>query len=343
MRRLIPALLVLCAAAVAGWLLARAAWGDRLLIVALMNSVPTAPFMLAPVSLLLAAIDRRRVSLVAASIPVVLWLAFFGWRFIPRGGEVTPGQQPLRVMTLNVLVYNRDVDAMAAAIAAVRPDIVALAELSVKQDAALAAAVGEAYPYRTLRRLPGVNYGVGIYSRWPMQDLGSLQTGLGLRSAVADVTTPDGVVRFVGLHLRSAAASGSSVSELAEQFTEGFRGREAQIQAVCRYIDQWQALQRGSGAFPVIVAGDFNMGEFSDAYRCMGDRMIDAFKSVGRGYGFTWPTSELRIAGMGSLLFQTRIDYIFHSRRWRTVDAQSLSTPTGSDHRAVVATLVPAD
>jgi len=39
------------------------------------------------------------------------------------------------------------------------------------------------------------------------------------------------------------------------------------------------------------------------------------------------------------LLFQARIDYIFHSRHWRTVEARTLRISTGSDHRAVVATL----
>jgi endonuclease/exonuclease/phosphatase (EEP) superfamily protein YafD len=123
----------------------------------------------------------------------------------------------------------------------------------------------------------------------------------------------------------------------------GFRGREAQIQAICGYIDQWQAPQDGSDSIPVIVAGDFNMGEFSDAYRCMGERMTDAFKRVGLGYGFTWPSGELGIGSVIGLLFQTRIDYIFHSSHWRTAEAQTLSTSTGSDHRVVVVTLAVDD
>ena len=343
MRRLVPALLVLYAAAIAGWLLARAIWGDQLLILALLNSLPAAPFILAPVALLLAAIDRQRVSVVAALIPAVLWLAFFGWRFIPRGSEVAPEQPSLRVMALNLLVYNRDIDAMVAAINAEQPDIIVLAELTTRQDAALAAAIGDIYPYRTVQRLAPLNYGVGIYSRWPIEELGSLQTGLGLRSAGADVTTPNGKLRFIGVHLRSVAPSGHSPGGLVESFLDGFRGREAQLQAVCGYIDQWQALQEGSGDVPVIVAGDFNMGEFSDAYRCMGARMVDAFKNVGLGYGYTWPTSELPTAEVGRALFSARIDYIFHSRHWRTVEAHTLSTSTGSDHRAVVVTLAAED
>ena len=339
MRRLIAAFLVLYAAALAGWLLARAIWGDQLLVLALLNSLPALPFVLAPVALLLAAIDRRPVSIIAALLPVILWLAFFGWRFIPRGSDVKVEQQSVRVMALNVLVRNRNVDAMIAAISAEQPDIIALAELSGRQDTALAEAIGDVYPYRTVQRLGSSSYGVGIYSRWPVEELGSLKTGQGLRSAVADIATPHGTLRFVGVHLRSVTGSMNASSGPVESLTEGFRGREAQIKAICGYIDQWQMQQEGPGDIPVIVAGDFNMGEFSDAYRCMGGRMVDAFKNVGRGYGFTWPSSEARMGQVIGLLFQARIDYIFHSRHWRTVEARVLSMPTGSDHRAVVATL----
>ena len=343
MRRLIAPVLVLYAAAIAGWLLARAIWGDQLLTLALLNSLPTAPFLLTPVALLLAAIDRRPVSVVAALVPAILWLALFGWRFIPRGPGVVPEQPSLRVLSLNVLVRNRDVDAMIATITAEQPDIIMLAELSNRQDAALAAAIGETYPYRTVERLGNSSYGVGLYSRWPMQRLGSLQTGLGLRSAVADIATPNGDLRFVGVHLRSVTGGASSSGDPVKSLTEGYRGREAQIGAICGYIDQWQAQEAGSSPIPVIVAGDFNMGEFNDAYRCMGARMIDAFKNMGLGNGFTWPSSEARMGGLIGLLFQTRIDYIFHSRHWRTVEARTLSESTGSDHRAVVATLAIAD
>ena len=339
MRRLATALLVLYALAIVAWLVARALWGDRLLALAFLNSFPALPFLLAPAALLLALAVRRPVAWVAALAPILLWLAIFGWRFLPRSSSIAEGQPAVRVMALNVLVSNDDIDAMAAAITAEQPDVVTLAELSTGQDAGLAAAIGDLYPYRMLRRLPGLSYGVGIYSRWPLKDLGSLQTGLGLRSAVADIATPHGVIRFVGIHLRSARTSSDSLGGLVAELTDGFRGREAQIQAVCGYLDQWRALADVSGDIPVIVAGDFNMGEFSDAYRCMGARMGDAFKAVGRGYGFTWPATDARLGELASLLVQTRIDYIFHSRHWRTASAQTLSRPTGSDHRAVVATL----
>jgi endonuclease/exonuclease/phosphatase (EEP) superfamily protein YafD len=238
-------------------------------------------------------------------------------------------------MAFNVLVTNRDVETIAGAVGAAQPDLIAFAELSTGMDAALARRLGEQYPYRTLHRLPDAGFGSGIYSRWPLDDLGSLQTGLGLRSAAADVRTPDGTVRFVALHPRSTWLDRSSLGAAEASIEENFRGREAQLAAVCRYIDAW-------GDRPLILAGDFNTSEFSDAYRCVAQRLRDSYRDIGWGTGDTWPaqdTQHIQSRWLQVLAPVTRIDYVFHSRHWDAVEAQVLKMDTGSDHRPVVATL----
>ncbi len=94
----------LYAAAIVAWYLARLAWGDRLWVLAVLNSFPAWLFLPAPLMPVLAALTRRRVAWVAAIVPVALWvaaivpvalwvaaivpvalwLALFGWRFLPR-------------------------------------------------------------------------------------------------------------------------------------------------------------------------------------------------------------------------------------------------------------------
>ncbi len=233
-------------------------------------------------------------------------------------------------MAFNLLAFDRDVDGIVAAIRGAEPDLIALAELTPTLDAALAERLGATYPYRTLRRLEGARFGSGIYSRWPFDDLGSLQTGLGLRSAAADVHTPDGVVRFVTLHPRATLLTTSSYDRATLSVEKSFRGREAQLAAVCRYLDQW-------GDRPVILAGDLNSTEFSDAYRCVAQRLGDSYREAGYGLGHTWPSPEYSVMGRLSLL--TRIDYVFHSHHWVAVDARVLEIATGSDHRPVVVEL----
>lgn len=332
MRTLIRVLLVLYAAAIVTWLAARVVWGDGPVLLAALNSFPTAPFVFVPVALVLAAIDRRPIALAAAAVPAVLWLALFGWRFVPRGVGVAAGTDTVRVMAFNVLWVNKDIDAIANAIMTAQPDLVALPELTLNQDPALAARIGRHYPYRILSRLPGSDFGTGIYSRWPLVDRGSLQTGLGLRSAQADVRTPGGTVRFLAVHPRATLATGNSPSDIAGRIRQSFRGREAQLAAICKQVAGWSEM-------PVLLAGDFNMSEFSDAYRCLGKSMGDAFKAVGNGYGATWPQGPETFPWPLSWLVRARIDYVFHSSHWRPVQAEVLSLQTGSDHKIVVATL----
>jgi len=278
---------------------------------------------------------RRRATWAAALVPVVLWLALFGWRFLPKVPRAEGGDGTLRVMAFNLLGTNDNLDGIAVAIQVAAPDLIALSELGPAMDAVLARRLGAVYPYRTLHLLPGANFGTGIYSRWPLDDFGSLQTGLGLRSAAADVHTPDGTVRFVALHPRATVVVGRSLPEITRNLEVIFRGREAQLAAICRHLDAW-------GDRPVILAGDFNLTEFSDAYKCLARRLRDAYREVGYGYGYTWPNrtpAPWPWNRLGRLPLLTRIDYGFYSRHWVVTDARVLDMDTGSDHRPVVVEL----
>ena len=331
------------AALILGWVLSRLAWGDRWWPVALLNSFPALLFVPAPVMLLLAIAARRRWVWAAALVPLLLWVGLFGWRFLPRvGGDAGAsaasaalGQEQLRVMAFNVLAENRNVDGLARVIEKEKPDLIALAELSPSVDGALAQRVGANYPYRTREVLQGSSFGMAIYSRWPLDDLGSLQTGLGLRSAVADVRTPLGTVRFVALHPRATHTVWYSWRAAVLAIQQSFHERRAQMAAVCDYVEQW-------GDRPLILAGDFNMTEFSDAYRCANRRLHDGFRVAGRGYGNTWPNDAVRywpLGGLSRLPALTRIDYVFYSGHWAAIQAHVPGDVTGSDHRPVVVTL----
>ena len=335
---------------VVAWYLARLVWGDRYWWLAGLNSFATLLFLPAPLALIAAAVPRggfapawRRAIYIAALVPVVLWVGLFGWRFLPRAPRSVGSEAAMRVMAFNLLASNGNVDGIIAAIEAGQPDLLALSELTPAMDAALANRLAAIFPYRTQQTLTGASPGVGIYSRWPLANLpsgsgpasGSLQTGLGLRSAAADVRTPHGDVRFVALHPRATLVRGGSLREIAHNVETAFRSREAQIAAVCRHLAQW-------GDRPVILAGDFNMTEFSDAYRCVASHLHDAYREVGLGFGHTWPDGEADQAPWSGRLWLpplTRIDYVFHSRHWVATEARVLAVETGSDHRPVVATL----
>jgi endonuclease/exonuclease/phosphatase (EEP) superfamily protein YafD len=328
-------LVVAYALLVVGWLIARAIWGDQALAVAVINSFPTAPFALLPLAVLAAVLARKPASWAALLVLLGVWAVLFGVRFLPRGESDAAEHADIGIMAFNVLWSNEDVDAIAGAISAAYPDLAVLPELTIAQDDELARRLGDAYPYRILSRLDGAGFGVGIYSRWPLTDLGSIQTGLGLRSATADVATPFGQVRVIGAHPRATEGTRKSLQALLQRMRESFRGREAQVAGICEYLDDL-------GDQPVIVAGDFNLSELSDGYRCLGGRLTDAYRAVGRGYGFTWPGDVFqqgRFSGLRRQFLQSRIDYVFHSDHFRPAGAATLRVRSGSDHWPVLAWL----
>jgi endonuclease/exonuclease/phosphatase family metal-dependent hydrolase len=89
--------------------------------------------------------------------------------------------------------------------------------------------------------------------------------------------------------------------------------------------------------FPSVVAGDFNMSEYSIMYSEMVRNMHDAFRSAGSGFGATWPakTNSPVLAFLPPLL---RIDYIWHNESLRTLEAD-VGPSLGSDHLPVRAKL----
>jgi endonuclease/exonuclease/phosphatase (EEP) superfamily protein YafD len=319
---------------VVGWLLARGWMGDSQWQVAILNTFPVLVFAPLPLALVVAVLVRRRAGWALVALPLAVWLALFGWRYLPRTAAAEAAGPELRVMAFNVLYTNRDLNALEAAIAEADPDLIAFSELSPGVHRLLGERLADRYPYRTLRTLTGAWFGNGIYSRWPLEDLGSLQTGRGLRSAAADVQLPTGTVRFVALH-PWATAVGERFADIEPGIQQTFRDRDAQVAAVCEYLDAW-------GDRPVILAGDLNLSEFSDAYRCLGDRLNDGFREVGQGYGNTWPNarnSQWPWRRLGRLPLLARIDYVLHSDHWRAVEAHVPDTAGGSDHRPVVVTL----
>ena len=164
---------------VAGWFLGYLTLGDRLWLWAVLNSFPALLFLPVPLVILAAAAARKRAVWAAAVLPVLLWLALFGWRYLPRTQRAGATGSELRVMAFNVLVTNTNADAIVSAIAAGQPDLIAVAELSTIMQARLDQRLAATYPYRILQRLPGASFGSAIYSRWALTDLGSLKTGSG--------------------------------------------------------------------------------------------------------------------------------------------------------------------
>ena len=98
-----------------------------------------------------------------------------------------------------------------------------------------------------------------------------------------------------------------------------------------------------SSETPLIVAGDANATDLSDAYAFLSDDLVDSWREAGAGFGHTYPSSSSPGIPALNLRFPNwlvRIDYIFHSEHWEAIDARVAPSSGGSDHRAVIAELV---
>jgi endonuclease/exonuclease/phosphatase family metal-dependent hydrolase len=108
-----------------------------------------------------------------------------------------------------------------------------------------------------------------------------------------------------------------------------------------RVIAAFVRAQRG----PVLVLADFNATDQSTPYRIVTQVLGDAWREGGVGFGHTFPgddsfdRSRPRVRDWLIPRWLVRIDYVFHSRQWRTVEAHIGPWDGTSDHRPVCATL----
>jgi endonuclease/exonuclease/phosphatase (EEP) superfamily protein YafD len=299
--------------------------------VMLLNFVPWlfAPLLvLVPLALLIRSWPLRG----ATAVAVVVFLALYGDRFVPRLPVAQAAASDLRIMTFNVLLANRDVERIAAAIERESPDVVTLQELWPQTTERLMARLGDRFPYRALHpsRVP---YGSGVLSRYPIvAEKGFIETGSEqvAHHVVLDV---DGqLLNLFNIHLHQPGVGNGAGGDLLARLAPGVGRESRQSQEVDLLV---QALERVDG--PVVVAGDFNLTDQTPGYARLNARLRDAWREAGWGFGLTFPTVG-RIRSIRIPFPLIRIDYVFHSPDLRATTAW-IGQDGGSDHRYLVVDL----
>jgi hypothetical protein len=115
--------------------------------------------------------------------------------------------------------------------------------------------------------------------------------------------------------------------------------REKQAQALVEFAAEHPG--------PLIFVGDLNATDQNKAYAIISPTMHDAWREAGWGFGHTFPGkptpdvggSRPVVLGLPVPMWLVRIDYIFHSDSFITLDARLGPDDGGSDHRPVVARL----
>ncbi|WP_433545519.1 endonuclease/exonuclease/phosphatase family protein [Streptomyces sp. CA-294286] len=230
----------------------------------------------------------------------------------------------MRVLTWNLWWRFGPWDARRKAILAVlreqRPDVILLQEVWANDRENMAGwLAGElgldhwtwvrfAEPHYWQRRTDGdaSDIGVAVLSRWPIGERASVRLPAdgavdnGRMALYARVDSPAGPVPVFTTHLNSAVYDSAT--------------RCVQVRALSRFV----AEHRGAGAFPAVVAGDFNAWPDSDEIRLMGGYktappvpgqvFVDAWEyAAPQAPWATWDATN----GYHTPGPSTRIDYVF--------------------------------
>jgi endonuclease/exonuclease/phosphatase (EEP) superfamily protein YafD len=215
------------------------------------------------------------------------------------------GLPRLSVASANVHVDNRDTQALAAWLAAERPHVVVLLEVSPAFAEGLRTLTG--YPYRKL--VPAdTPFGLAVLSRQPLSNVQVLQDAEGMPHIEVDLHWQGRRVRLAALHLMPPLSA-------------HYHGaRNDKLRSVA-------AAAHDSGQ-PALLVGDLNATPWSSAFTGL---QSQGFRRAG-GLRPTWPAGGGGWAGIP-------IDHVTGTAQW-TVASSRLGPDVGSDHLPVVVQLV---
>jgi endonuclease/exonuclease/phosphatase (EEP) superfamily protein YafD len=293
--------------------LSRVAAHDRVWVAFAANTLT--PYLYLPVygALVVAALQRRhRLTMLATGVAV----AHLYWCFAPLArsdGRWTgpPDSGEFRVLSSNVLAWNRSTEGIVREILESGADVVAIQELSPRWQLAFAGPeFARVYPHR-VEDVRSDAFGSGIYAREPLIESDVLETPV-MPVARATVLVGGRPVRIYSVHPPPPAHPA-----LVDRWSRGL----AAIEHAAR-----------EEKLPLVLAGDFNTTQHSAWYaRLLRAGFANGHDACGRPFATTWPNGMLR-------MLPIRIDHVFVSNELRCVAVRE-GIGAGSDHRPVIADL----
>ncbi len=274
---------------------------------------------------------RSRSAKMLICIPCLLFVLLYGNLFVPNLASASPhNDATLSVMTYNVTTGDPGLDEIVDIIEAERPDVVALQELP-QELAEAVGHLGEEYPYQALHATPNPYRGCGVLSRFPILEdeaFPLVEGGHLYQRVLLDVYGRE--VHLLDVHLQPPHLLGE-LRGGSRLFVPLGVSTEVQDQELARLLEE---LDRLEGT--VVVAGDFNMTDQSTGYGKLTERLLDAHREAGWGFGNTFPDGQVRSIPTPFPLI--RIDYVFHSPDMRALTAY-VGDKGGPNHRFLVAEL----
>jgi endonuclease/exonuclease/phosphatase (EEP) superfamily protein YafD len=320
--------------AIVTWLFLSLAVGERFWWLIVVNSFVPWFFLPLPLFLLLARLLSKRFLLAGLALPVFVFGVLYGPLFLPNFvRQPASAGSPLSVMSFNLWGGSRSVKTAAAIEAAGWPDLVAVQELTPTIVDVLLDFGEGVYTHHLLPSLDEPR-NLGLLSRYPLTavDVEHLN-GTGCAVQAARVELPEGKIILYNLRLDSS----NVLVYLEEQrplAAEVRTSNELRYACIERVITDLRVHLE-----PVLLVGDFNSTDQSEIYRLLRHDFRDAHRTVGWGFGHTFPAYAGRFRGLPILPRQMRIDMIFYDAAFRALDCHVVPIYGESDHLPVVARL----
>ncbi|WP_052703270.1 endonuclease/exonuclease/phosphatase family protein [Microbacterium sp. SA39] len=242
----------------------------------------------------------RRVLLLLL-VPALVWaLAMFP--SLPGVGASPPTDAAaLTIVSQNVRAHSGGAAASAGELAALGADVIAMAELDADSLTVAREALASEYPHAAAVGT------VGIWSRFPIDDVQPLALGLDWKRALrAQVQTPSGTVAVYVMHAASVRPG--------EQ-----QGRDAMLAGIAEAA-------ASDPAEAIIVVGDFNAASADPALGAIRSELTWVRPTDGT-LGLSWPAAVPLV----------RIDHVFV--RGLDVERSTTQRAGSSDHLATVTTV----
>ena len=242
----------------------------------------------------------------------VLCGLFLARRLLPHPNlPYGPPDQPVRVVSYNILKGDRGRDRILDEIRRLGGDVVLLQEVKTDQAEGLARDLGMHVAFRSHPNLP--SEGLAVLSRYPLRDVTPVIDAAGRTCAIFADAVADGK-RFIAasVHLQATSSLGSVFK------ADRIRGEEIQL-----IHNEWKR----RGGYALVIAGDFNQIPMGGNYRAVTTGLIDVLDELGKD-GST----------LGDGILRARVDYILCSNEWRAVEG-GVGKNGASDHRPIWAVL----
>ena len=158
---------------------------------------------------------------------------------------VEAADKGLRLTTANVLTVNRRYQGIKTELLSSNADVVAVVELNSELAKALSTDFSEQYPYSTKEPQDGGGFGIGLYSKLPLESPGIVYFNSDRMPSVAATLTFDGrKVHVLATHILPPIGS------------RGFAHRNKHLKMICDYVRE---RREEFPTVPVIVLGDLNL------------------------------------------------------------------------------------